>query len=494
MGMVPESIKALKPTQFGACEIRFIGGYYYVYPVTSKWDASKGRSQKKTLSSVGKITEADGFIPNANGMRRIQGERRAPDVAPMVKNYGAYETLMQLSPEIEERLRKHFPGTFREIRTFSLLRLVDGVPARLIRPAFMDSCMSDVCPDIATSEASVRRFIADLGSMTMESESFMKDFMMRGTTLIFDGTSFFLKMKDSLSAKGYNPDHSKDPQARLLYVFDRDSSKPVFYKVLQGSVVDKGAFIDVFRDCGADGGIIIADKGFYSKKNVSALLEADTRFILPLQDNTTNVEDSFYEDNDDSKFDGVFSYKGRGIYYKKKKSGVNGNFIYTFRDSIRRDEMQGSFIERAEKDCGEEGFAPMDVLKQKRMGHFSFCSNMDCEAKEIYLCYKGRWDIEECFDYLKNSVYPGASYAHNDAYLKGWAFLNHVSMLYFYGLLNALRKSGMDDRYTAEDVIKLTKNIYKVDSGDGRGYQISSVQKKTDDLLNAIKVDILRKN
>lgn len=52
----------------------------------------------------------------------------------------------------------------------------------------------------------------------------------------------------------------------------------------------------------------------------------------------------------------------------------------------------------------------------------------------------------------------------------------------------------MDDRYTAEDVIKLTKNIYKVDSGDGRGNQISSIQKKTDDILKAIKVDILRKN
>lgn len=30
---IPESIKALKPTMFGACEIRSIGGYY-VYPVT----------------------------------------------------------------------------------------------------------------------------------------------------------------------------------------------------------------------------------------------------------------------------------------------------------------------------------------------------------------------------------------------------------------------------------------------------------------------------
>ena len=36
----PGSIKALNPNMFDACEIRSIGGYYYVYPVTSKWDWS----------------------------------------------------------------------------------------------------------------------------------------------------------------------------------------------------------------------------------------------------------------------------------------------------------------------------------------------------------------------------------------------------------------------------------------------------------------------
>ena len=127
---IPETIKRHKPTDFGACEIRFIGGYYYVYPVTSRWDPTKGRSQKVTLKSVGKITEADGFIPNANGMRRIQEMRITPDVAPSVKNYGAYETLLQLSPKLSDELREHFPDCFREIRTLALIRLVDGVPAK----------------------------------------------------------------------------------------------------------------------------------------------------------------------------------------------------------------------------------------------------------------------------------------------------------------------------------------------------------------------------
>ena len=119
----------------GSTPIRRIGGHYYTYLVSSRWDAKRQRPQKVTGQSIGKITEADGFIPNANGLRLMQSMRLTPDVAPSVKNYGAYETLQQLSPDLNEQLKKHFPDKFREIRTISLLRLVDSISsARMIQP------------------------------------------------------------------------------------------------------------------------------------------------------------------------------------------------------------------------------------------------------------------------------------------------------------------------------------------------------------------------
>ena len=126
------------------------------------------------------------------------------------------------------------------------------------------------------------------------------------------------------------------------------------------------------------------------------------------------------------------------------------------------------------------------------MGYFSFCSNLDLPAKEIYLSYKQRWDIEQCFDYLKNSVVSSASHAHTDDYFRGWVFLNHISLLYYYGLLNALRNTGLDEKYSAEDILKLTKNVYRIDTGDGQGIKVSAIQKKTNTILNTLNVDLLR--
>ena len=492
---IPESIKRHKPTQFGALEIRCIGGdKYYVYQISSKWDPVKNRPRKVTGKSIGKITEADGFIPNANGLRLMQEMRITPDVAPVVRNYGSYELLRQLSGDLDEQLRKHFPDCFREIRTVALIRLVDSVSsAKMIQPLFLDSYMSDLCGDIAVSEGSVRRFISRLGRMQDQLDTFMRDQVIPGTTLLFDGTSIFTRSADSLSEKGYNPGHSLNPQARILYIFEKDSHRPVFYRVVQGSIVDKTAFVDTLNASGCKDCIIIADKGFYSKKNLTALMSAGMQFILPLQSNTVNVADEFYENKDDHKFDGVFTYNKRTVWFMKKPSGSKGNFIYTFRDDIRKAELQERFIEKAEKHYGETEQAPMDVLNDVRMGYFSFCSNLDVDAKEIYLSYKQRWDIEQCFDYLKNSVSTSASHAHTDEYFRGWAFLNHISLIYYYGLLNALRDTKLDTKYSAEDVLKLTKNIYRVDTGDSEGFKVSAIQKKTQQLLEGLGVDLLRK-
>ena len=498
---VPENIKKLKPTQFGSVEIRNFNGRYYVYQVSSKWNPEKGRPQKITGKSIGKITEADGFIANAYCMqllkKKANGDRETADsdgnFAPIVKNYGTYKVLQDLSPEISPRLKEQFPDVFREIRTISLIRLADSITsAKMIQPMFLDSYLSDICDDISVSEVSVRKFITQLGSMQGRCESFMRSYVMPGTTLLFDGTTIFTGSSDSLATKGYNPEHRRKTQARLLYVFEKDSFKPVFYRVLQGSIVDKTAFLEVVRASGCKDSIIVADKGFYSKKNLSSLLEADMKYILPLQDNTTNVEKEFYENPDDNKWDGVFSYKSRAIWFRKRKSGNRGNYIYTFRDDIRKAEMVSNYVEAAEKDYGEEEHQPMNVIRETRMGYFSYCSNLDIQAKDVYLDYKERWNIEQCFDYLKNSVSHSASYAHNDNYFRGWAFINHVSLLYYYGLINALRNANLSDSYSPADVIKLTKNIYKVDTGDGKGYKLSAIQKPTMKLLDDLKVSLSR--
>lgn len=487
---IPESIRRHKPEGFGALEIRCFGGdKFYVYQVSSIYDEKKGRARKVTGKSIGKITDADGFIPNAEGMRIIQSRRVAPDFVT-VKNYGAYEMLSLLSPELEERLRSHFPDAWRQIRAFSLIRLVDKASPKMAPHAFDASFFPN---DMAHGENYIRAFIRKLGGMTDRVAAFLRDGIEPGRTLLFDGTCIFTRSSDSLSERGYNPSRSLNTQARMLYVFEQESRRPVFYRILQGSMADRRAFIETVRESGCRDCTVIADKGFYSKTNLSALMDAGLRFILPLQSNTKLIDDDFISDLDDHKFDSAFTYHGRVVWHKKMKTGGRGNWIYIFRDDERRQQLQTRMVERIEKLCGEsvEDETPMGILDEKRTGYYAMVSNIDTSAQEVFLSYKARWDIEQCFDYLKNDVEPQASYARDNDYFRGMMFLNYIALSYYYGLINAVRNSDLRDKWTPEEIIALDKNIYLVEQ-DGES-RLSEITGKTKCVLDAIKVDITLK-
>ena len=88
-----------------------------------------------------------------------------------------------------------------------------------------------------------------------------------------------------------------------------------------------------------------------------------------------------------------------------------------------------------------------------------------------------RWDIEQCFDYLKNAINIGSSRKRTNYELSPWTFINHISLLYFYGIIKALRSAELNGEYFPEDILTICKNIYKVrnyiDASDFRIYEVS---------------------
>ena len=166
---IPDAIKALKPTDFGAVEIRSISGHFYVYEISSKWDPIKKKAVKVTGKTVGKITLEDGFIPNTYGMRRTM------PLCPLVKNYGAYAILQQLSGSMENHLKKNFPDIYREISVIAMLRLVTGCKGKRIKREFEASYLNDIHPDLGCSDYTVRNLVQKLGTRTGEMASFMTE-------------------------------------------------------------------------------------------------------------------------------------------------------------------------------------------------------------------------------------------------------------------------------------------------------------------------------
>ncbi|MCD7921555.1 MAG: transposase [Clostridiales bacterium] len=481
---IPEEIKALKPTDYGAVEIRCISGHFYVYEISSKWDPAKGKARKVTGKSVGKITLKDGFVPNEYGTRQIT------PLHPLVKNYGAYAILQQLSGSLEKNLRDIFPDIYREISVVAMLQLVTGCRGKRIKREFEASCLNDIHPDLSCSDYTVRSLIGKLGIRNAEMAAFMRLYVKSGSKLMFDGTSIFTRADDSFAQRGYNPDHKKQTQVRLLYIFDRSSYTPVFYRMISGNVADKAALKETIAASGCKNCIVIGDKGFYSKKNVSFLMDNKMTYILPLQYNTKLIPGEFAQNKDDHKFDGCFVYKGRNIWHKTLESGIKGNKVYIFRDDKRKLQEEVHFMQKKEADY--EGTENSTIFDDDRRGMIAFVSNTGETAKQVYMSYRERWDVEQCLDYLKNSVQIGASHKRTNEELEAWSFINHVSLLYFYGLVKVLREQKLNEKYSPEDILSIGRNIYLVrEHYYDKESRLSEVPKKDKELLETLGVKLI---
>lgn len=479
---IPDSIKRFKPTGFGAVEIRHISGKYYVYKIGSRWDAAKGISKKVTGKCLGKITEADGFIPNGYAARS-----KAPE-SPIVRSYGAFEIASQLSRDLEERLKEFFPDIYREIEATAQLRLIAGSCGKRLKDDFERSHLGDIHPDLRVSDYTVKGLYAKIAERQDSVQSFMRSCIKEGAKLLFDGTSVFSRADDSYSQRGYNPNRSLNPQVRLIYIFDRTSFMPVFYRMVPGNIVDRKALKETVASSGCRNCTIIADKGFYSKANLSFLMREKLDFILPLQSNTTLIAKGFEADSDDRKFDGRFAFKDRIVWYKKYPTGNLGNYVYLFRDDQRKAQAELRFQEQLEASYGEEGITETDFFADKRRGLYAFVSNLDWDPKSIFMGYKERWDIEQCFDYLKNSVPASAPYQRTNENLFAWSFINHVALLYYYGIVRALRDKNMNKDYSASDIISIGKNVYKVNADSQ--FRVSEISKKDSEVLEALGVHL----
>ncbi len=456
---VPKEVKDMRPKGLGkATEVRLLSGHYYVYEISSKWDEKKQRPQKTTGKCIGKIVPSEGFIPNKYYMATYH----KPTSESHVKHYGAVEMFLQLGKEIKDALRVSFPDIYRQIEAYALLRLIFASTGKSMKYDYSQSWLSDVYPDIGTCDSSVKRLLETLSMREDAMEEFMRSFCKEGRALIFDGTSIMCSTSDSYVTKGYNSKAMWHDQYRLLYVFDKTSRAPVFYRVLPGRIVDKKAFAETLRRCGCTDAVIIADKGFYSKPNVSYLMKENLRFILPLQDNTQMIPEEFDKKEGDSRFDGCFTYKRRNIWYKVIPCGEKGNRIFIYQDDYRKAEYNSRFTEKREKDYGEVPLTNEDLISNNRRGLFAFVSNLEWNAKEIYKGYKERWEIENCFDYMKNSVVKKPLYAHDNESIFAQCFINHVALLYFYRLLRAMDEAGLKDDYSPEEIIKRGNNIYKI--------------------------------
>jgi transposase len=443
--------------------ISCIGGKYYLYSVSSKWNKEKGRAQKKTDGYLGRITP-EGFIPK--GVRSPK-----PLTAVTVKEYGATASGVEPGSDILEKLHDKFGKNGEVVFAIAVSRLVEQCPFKRTENHYNNSYISEILPGLRLSAKDISLFLGEFGQGREAILDFMRGFIGEDANILFDGTAIVSK-SDNLSSSriGYNSQGRFSQQFNLMYAFSADEMQPSYYRVISGNVRDVTALSLSLEESGMKNGIVIADKGFASTANFNDIQEAGIQYIVPLKRNSTEIDYSAFLNAGKSGFHGHFMFKGRPIWY-----AGNGE-TYSFLDPELKSNEERVYLANIERESIGYTIESFHE-KQHEFGSITLKSNTGKNAQDVYLLYKQRREIEQSFDFLKNLLEQDKSYMHNDKSLESWAFINHIALLLCYKIYNLLKRKELISRYSIADFLAHLKYIHKVKIDDV--WKISEVNKKT---------------
>lgn len=221
-------------------ELKLINGRYYLYGVRSVYDKTIKRSRKISLGILGSITQEKGFVPSEKQQLKIKSEKSHFSNEVFSCEYGFSKWLLTVLEEdgILDDLKKYFPSLWHFIIMMVFCRTAHKSPLKNI-PFYLE--ISDLPNLLSYNEKMYDRKISDLlfelGCEQKSIHEFMKPKDKSRKTVLIDATDIVLQSAHiPLAQKGYNSDMNFQRQFVLLYLYDANNLKPLYYRLLPGNI------------------------------------------------------------------------------------------------------------------------------------------------------------------------------------------------------------------------------------------------------------------
>ncbi|RKR80154.1 DDE family transposase [Mucilaginibacter gracilis] len=474
-------------------EIRLIKGTFYKYAVEYRYNSEKKRTDKITLELLGKITEKEGFVPSDKKLIKDKGNS-LPVVD--IKTYGLYNLFTSLLAEDLPSLLTLFPEPVSQtLLTVAMMRFAYQHPIK--RMPFQHA--HDYCSLNWVTKGLDDKAITAALKYVGENRELLLGWMkgrlgvreaMQDKFVMIDSTHIpSLSEHLSVNAMGYNPQHSYDPQIRLMYIFSAQMQQPVYYRLINGNITDVTSMKICVDELNIKDVVFIADKGFYSKKNVADLKTASIHFIIPLYRNNNLIDyEPLQQANFKKGIKNYFTYQKRVVwYYEYEKEGL---MLTTYLDERLRVEEEADFLTRTQTH--PDKYKEVDFFERvDRFGTLTLTNHLPeaVSAQMLYETYKQRNEIEVMFDAYKHFLLADKTYMQNRYVLEGWLMANFIAMIAYYRLYTRLKTANKLSKYAPKDIVEISKSIYQTKIRNT--WVRSEITKKTKDLFKSIDIDYL---
>jgi len=317
-----------------------------------------------------------------------------------------------------------------------------------------------ISKDIDLSSQRISDFLKAIGDEHLQREYFKNHISVLAKTnegIIIDATSMPNQIHFPFNTWGYD-DGGIDKQIRLLFVIDKKSSLPLYFRYLPGNIVDVSSLtttIEELKKYNINSSFALVDAGFYSEYNIKELNSKEIDFLTRLPSSTKLYKDLIKDAMPDIEtFKNAVKYGDRILFVKRKKVTLFGKDGYAHivldpeRKGIETKKLLIDAIEDKEADKEQVEF---ELLKR---GAMILVSSFKIEKQEVVPFYYMRQTVEKLIGFAKDDLDLIPLRVHREETLRGYLLLIFITLTIF-----ALMKKEIGNDYTVEEVLLTMRNL-----------------------------------
>ena len=454
--------------------------------------------------------------------------------------YGAYYLLHSIVDQlgIETDLEKIFPFDYKQILSIVYFLIIEENTALHNFKYFHYECIHPYGEDIP-SPRSTELFKSITSEQIYSFFETLKKFVKNGDILFYDGTNETTYSKNLEADYGKSKSGERLPQINLFYLVSKATGLPVYYRQVNGRIVDVQTvkMLNVeLGDMGYSNITFEMDRGFTSQENLIDMDKNGYQFIVGGKTNVNTVKEKIVNLNDiiDKNFenridDNLYCVK-REIDYNNLANNVTGYkpnkplYAYIYYDLDKRNaeinEFHALLNELKEelsdnkkyKSSNEKTYKKYFIINRdadnkivsfenntlaieeetKSFGYFYLLTNCsDFTALELHTTYRERDSVEKRIDDLKNLLNNNRLLCSSDLSLNGKLFVSFVSLIVVSELRQRIRKSKACKKYTFMQLLKELNKIKCFIKKDGQ-YVVKEVLRSQNNLLKELKIEIFK--
>jgi transposase len=485
-----------------------VGDKVYLYESVSYRDGEgRPRNRRKPIGKIDPVTEQPIYKPDY--LERMAAVGRPIEIIQTdvsftlgdilrssIRDYGAFYLFRRLAEQIGllNTLRESLPGRWEEIFNLAAYLVSTGDPF-----AYCEDWLAST-EAFAVGPMTSQRISELLAGITKEERdnfyhswcSFRSE--MEYLALDITSTSSYSELIDSVEW-GYNRDGENLPQINICLLMGYQSRYPIYQSVYSGSLKDVTtlqATIDIFRALAGEKPMVaVMDKGFFSTKNVNAMLseqqhvefiiavpftnkfakgliKSESKGIDTLSNTIVTGKDSLRAVTKLCPWNKDYNVYAHVYYNARKALGIRED-LYAHVAVLKEQAMERPekyvnnqeytkylLIQRSEKENGEYTVNLREDVVEAELetsGWLVVISNCVTNAKEAIKIYREKDIVEKGFLRLKNSLDLGRLRVHSEGSMQNKVFIGFISLILLSGIHNVMVDKKLYGRMTMRKLI-----------------------------------------